>query len=174
MNFRGKSPGFTQKNSKRAAFGHILVSDLPPARDRAPTGQPGPTGAAAAPPRGNHLGAREQKLSTSNLWIAIFVLAPGRPRLAIFIFFVSQKTALQKSTVLKMDFFEGGRPKIPLKRRATDTSGTWGVEKRLKFKKAPFSTHPTFRDFPPTIWVGDPVPGGWRLLRHFPPRNLKG
>ena len=46
-----------------------------------------------------------------------------------------------------MDFFEGGRPKIPLKRRATDTSETWGVKKKHKFKKAPFSAHPTFLDF---------------------------
>ena len=75
----------------------------------------------------------------------------ARPAAAreLFIFLRPGGGTFQKSTVLEMDFFEGGRPEIPLKRRATDTSETWGVKKRLKFKKAPFSTHPTFPDFCP-------------------------
>ena len=107
------------------------------------------------------MGARARKLSTNNLRIPIFVLAPGRPRLAIFIFFVSKTAAIQKSAVLKTDFFEDARPEIHRKRRATDTSATWGVEKRLKFKKAPFSTHPTFFGFSRRVTV--------RHLRDFVP-----
>ena len=76
-----------------------------------------------------------------------FGARPAAARDLFFIFFVSKTAAIQKSAVLKTDFFEDARPEIHPKRRATDTSETWGVEKRLKFKKAPFPTHPTFFDF---------------------------
>ena len=103
----------------------------------------GPTAARKSSNRSNSQRAGEQKMGTVNLWISIFFFAPGRPRLATFYFFPCPGGGpFQKSAVLKTDFFEDARPEIHLKRRATDTSETWGVEKRLKFKKAPFSTHP--------------------------------